>query len=196
MLRFLILLAQELRLAVASKSRALSGLLFFIIFLTTVSLLNRKIDSIVIYLCLMSGLIFSSSEFLKRDFEDGTTKHLLLACSNFETVIAAKMFGNWMINCLPVCLFALVLRWESEFFFLLMIGSLGMNFICCFCGSLSVLGNSAPLIAMIAMPLIIPILLISNADLDNIGTLITSITIFSGGISIFATSQIIKIAHE
>jgi hypothetical protein len=74
--------------------------------------------------------------------------------------------------------------------------SLLVNFICCFCGTLSILGNAAPMIAALALPLIIPILLIALGDIVTSLKLLVGLCFFLAPILIFATAKIVKIAHE
>ena len=162
----------------------------------------------VIWFSLLFCLIFSAAEFLKKDFDDGTIEQILTSLENFEVFVLAKMLANWLGNCLPLLSVILPLglglgfdlKTALDFLMLIFVASLCINFICTFCGSLSIVGNAAPMIATIALPLIIPIMLIafggmiwqSQASLKILGGL----AVFIAGFSVFATAKIVRIAAE
>ncbi len=196
---FWIILRQDLLLCFRSLSKVLANFLFFSILITTFFLLSQNQQfkaSTAIWLALFSSLIFSSSEFLKKDFEDGNIEQMLIIFQNFEIFILAKMVVNWLIYCLPLAIITFTINPNFDFLILFLLATLVINFICCFCGSLSALGNSAPMISIIAMPLIIPILLIALGDFQTSLTLLAGLAIFFAAALSFATAKIIKIAEE
>ena len=130
------------------------------------------------------------------------------ATPNFEIFVLAKMLANWLINIWPILLATLAISGAigldknliKNFLLLLFFASLAINFICTFCGSLSALENSAPLIGVLAFPLIIPILLIAYGgvaqnDLSALSILL-GLSVFIGVIATFASAKIIRIAGE
>ena len=151
---------------------------------------------------------------MREDFQDGTLEQIIILQPNLEVFILAKMLGNWLIFSLPISLLILPLGFAIglnqaltvNFFLLLLLASLAINFICAFCGSLSIAGNKAPMIAILAMPLIIPILLIACGSLIDVGVqssdfylplkILCGICIFVGTISVMATAKIVKIIAE
>lgn len=168
----------------------------------------------IIWFALLSSLTFSFAEFLKKDFDDGTIEQLLLACENFEVAVFAKMLAGWLIYCFPIiissCIFLrfadMTTQFLCEFFLSLTLASLAISFICSFCGSLSILAGSAAMIATIALPLIIPVVLIAHkvphsvasqlsSAIPNIG-LLSAIALLSCCLSVLATTKIVKIAAE
>lgn len=156
--------------------------------------------NLAIWISLLSCVIFSSSEFLKQDFEDGTVEQLLNSCENFEIVALAKIIANWFVSCLPIVILSSLIKQNYEFLSIILVGSIIINFICCFCGSLSTLGNSAPMIAIIALPLIIPTLLIAQIGVigsyeENLKILL-GLFLFIGSITTIAVAKIVKIAAE
>ncbi|OFW80967.1 MAG: hypothetical protein A2887_01640 [Alphaproteobacteria bacterium RIFCSPLOWO2_01_FULL_40_26] len=195
-----IILQQELKLGFRHFGRILANFLFFLIFISSFSLLAQTKEnqafgsSIAIWIALLSCLIFSSAEFLKKDFDDGSIEQAMLSCENFEIFILAKILANWLILCFPLLIATSFLKPESEFLILVFLASLAINFICCFCGCLSILSNSAPLIATIALPLIIPILLISCGDFWISFKLLFGLAVFLGLVLTFATAKIVRIA--
>lgn len=194
---FFILLGYEIKINLRQFSRILASFLFFIIFLSSFYLLTSSQSipgSIIILFSLISCIIFSSAEFLKKDFESGLSEQMILSCDNFEIFIAAKMLANWLICSLPILFVVVVIN--PDFLLSTLFVSLIINFICCFCGSLSILGNAAPMIAALALPLIIPVLLIALGEASSSLKILGGLCFFLAPILIFATSKIVKIAHE
>jgi heme exporter protein B len=199
---FLITIFQELLINFRQMEKILANFLFFLIFISLYFLLSSGQEnqgfetSAAIWISLLSCLIFSTAEFLKKDFEDGTIEQVLLSCENLEIFILAKIVANWFVSCFAALILSYFIKPESEFLILIFLGSLAINFICCFCGSLSVLGNSAPMIAVIAIPLVIPILLISCGDFFLGLKILCGLNVFLILSLTFATTKIIKIAQE
>ena len=118
------------------------------------------------------------------------------------------MVANWAVCSLPILisifplsvLIGLNQGLTTNLLIAAFLATLAINFICTFCGSLSILGNSAPIIGVIALPLIIPILLLAVGGLDNEASvgfeILAGLVVFIGSISVFATAKIVKIAAE
>ncbi len=199
---FFIIFKQELHLSLRHLERILANLLFFIIFLCTFLLLaqgqenQHEIKVIFIWFTLLSVLIFSNSEFLKKDFEDGSLEQIMLGCENLETAIFAKMLANWSLCCCAILPIIFLAKPDFQFLLIVFLASLSINFLCCFCGSLSILANSAPMIAVIILPMIVPILLVAQGDFDSSFKLLSGLTALLGAICVFATAKIVKIAVE
>jgi heme exporter protein B len=218
---FYITFSQELLISSRHIGKILANFLFFIITVATFFLIAQNHENqpstafysiTIIWFSLLFSLIFSAADFLKKDFDDGTIEQIINSCDNFEIFILAKMLANWFISCLPIMLaiapILLANDVSADFIFsfltLIFLASLIINFICTFCGSLSSLGNSAPVIAIIALPLIIPILLIGylgvlGEGLENFWTsfkLLFGLTVFIGCATVFCTAKIIKIAAD
>lgn len=210
------IIKQEFLILWSKPSRVLSNFLFFIIFMVIFFLIaqesiNQNSIGFLTTIALMSLLtstISFYSQFLQKDFEDGTLEQLSIICLNFELVILGKIFANWTSSCFTtiVSLGILSLFYKPELAFvikfisIIFFASLALNFVCGFCGSLSTLCNSTSFLALIAIPLIIPILLISSMairdDFNFNFQLLVAMTIFLSAISSIATTKIIKIANE
>lgn len=214
---FFIIFKHEILLSFRHSEKILANFLFFLISVAVFFLLSQNQDLqgsgyfypvTIIWFSLLSCLIFGAAEFLKKDFDDGSIEQIMLSCEHFEIFTFAKMLSNWLVNCLPilVCAPLILLAGGFEkvftlnFFLLFLPASLAINFICSFCGSLSVLGNSAPIIAVISLPLVIPVLLIAYGALaGDFATgmkILCGLTILFGAISTLATAKIVKIASE
>jgi heme exporter protein CcmB len=214
---FWIVFYHELVLSFRHLGKIFANFLFFLISVAIFFLLSQNQDNqgsaafysiTIIWFSLLSCLIFSSAEFLKRDFDDGTIEQILTSTENFEVFVLAKMLANWLICCVPILIsifpigaaIALDQALMKNLIVMILLATIAINFICSFCGSLSILGNSAPMIAVIALPLIIPILLISYSGVTsetsaNLNILL-GLCIFIGSISVFATAKIVRIAAE
>lgn len=214
---FWIIFYHEILLFSRHLSKIFANFLFFVISVAIFSLLSQNQDyqsstafySItIIWFSLLSCLIFSSDNFLKRDFDDGTIEQTLNSIDNFEIFVLAKILANWLVSAFPILISILPLSLGiglsqdliPNLMFSAFLATLAINFICTFCGSLSILGNSAPMIGLIAMPLIVPILLIAFGCLDNETVsgfkILAGLVFFVGTISVFATAKIVKIAAE
>jgi heme exporter protein B len=188
----------------------ISVAIFFIIAQNQPNQQSRAFYSIlIICFSLLSCLIFSSSEFFKKDFDDGTIEQILGSIDNFETFILAKMLANWLTNALPILISILPiallagfdLDFAQNFLLLILFATISINFITTFCGSFAVLTNSASMVAVIAFPLIIPILLIVFGGLGEKDFLasfkiLSGLCVFIGSVSVFGAAKIIKIAAE
>lgn len=214
---FWITFYHEILLSSRNLAKNFANFLFFLISVVIFLLLSQNQENqgstvfysiTVIWFSLLSSLIFSASEFLKKDFDDGTIEQAITSVDNFEIYILAKMLSNWLICTLPILISIFPLGLSiglnadlaKNLLTIIFLATLAINFICSFCGSLSILGNSAPMIAVIAMPLIIPILLIglgsfSDAESGSFKILL-GLVIFIGPLSVFATTKIVKIAAE
>lgn len=197
---FFILLKHELKINLRQFSKILASFLFFLIFLTSFYLLTSDqqnqgaSDIVIILFSLISCLIFSTAEFLKKDFDSGAAEQILLSCDNYEVFVGAKILANWLTCAAPIVLILSAIK--PEFVCDAILISFLINLICCFCGSLSILGNNAPMIAVVALPLIIPSLLICITESNSSSNLLALLNIFLGPILVFATTKIVKIAHE
>ncbi len=215
---FFTIFAQEILLLKRNFNKILANFLFFIISAVIFLLLGQGQENLgssaiynmaIIWFSLLFLIIFSAGDFAKRDFEDGTIEQIMNSVDNLEIYILAKSLALFFVNILPVAIAATFLTKLTQasgikpfaMFMLIILTGICINFICCFCGSLSILGNSAPMISIIAMPLIVPIMLISfggiiNDSLTSSCKILLGISVLSACCSIFASAKIIKIASE
>lgn len=214
---FFIIFCHELLISSRNLGRIFANFLFFLISVAIFLLLAQGQETqgsttfysiTIIWFSLLSVLIFSATDFLKKDFEDGSIEQILNSCDNFEVFICAKMLANWLVNSLPIIITILPIGYlinldssqSYNLFLLAFLASLVINFICSFCGSLSILGNSAPMIAVIALPLIVPVILLAcggfSADFAASAKILFGMCFFIGAISVFAAAKIVKIAAD
>lgn len=220
---FFIFLKQDLFYNSKNSARFLQNILFFLISCTIFFILSQNqsnqgqsqfLATIIIWFSLLFSILFSNSDFLNEDYCDGTLEQIIISCENLEIYIIAKIIAAWIIFSLPILitipLVMLLIGLEGAFVISFLqaafFATIAINFICAFCGSLNIAGNKAGLIALLAMPLIIPILLIAcggllDAALQNIEfysslKILCGICIFLGISLTFATAKIARIVCE
>ncbi|MBU6339759.1 MAG: heme exporter protein CcmB [Rickettsiales bacterium] len=221
---FLAILRNEFLLISRNLSKIIQNFLFFFIsfavfFLLSQNQQNQTLEPYlivnVILFCLTFNLIISNSDFLSEDFRDGTLEQMIISQPNLEIFVLAKMLANWLIFSLPILIaifpMALLLGFDPNniyyFLIILSLASIVINFICAFCGSLSIVKNKAPMIAILALPLIIPTLLFACTDSffsENFNSdefyqilkILAGIVVLSGSMSILGTAKIVKIVAE
>ncbi len=225
---FLIFLQQNLLRAGKNLSRFLQNILFFVISCAVFFILaqNQADQGVsqqflmcnIIWFSLLFSLIFANGDFLAEDYRDGTIEQMIIFCPNLEVFIFAKIISSWLIFCLPIlCVIPFIMAAMAadygfiwHFIILISLASFAINFVCAFCGSLNIAENQAPLLAILALPLIIPILLIGcggsvsnglegGVNADNFYfslKLLSGICVFVGSILLIATTKIVKIISE
>jgi len=214
---FFIIFFQELLLLKRNFAKVLANFLFFTISAVIFFLLSQAQENqgssliyniTIIWFSLLFSVIFSTNDFAKKDFEDGTIEQMITSVENLEIYVLAKSLALFFVNVLPIAIATIFLSQLSgiegsktkELFILALLAGVCANFICCFCGSLSIVGNSAPMVSVIAMPLIIPVMLISFSgltnDFPNSCKILIGLGFLSACCSIFATAKIIKIAAD
>lgn len=194
---FTTLLLHDLKCNFRNISLAVNSCLFFIIFFFTAQLIQsgniNKIDNnIIFWIILISVILSSSHQYLKSDYENGVIEQIILACYNFELYIFAKIIANWILFCLPLIIIYHLINNDFKFSISAIIASFSINIICCFSAIFSLSNNSSSLIAIIALPLIIPILLIAqNYSLSF--SIMLPLAVFLFTILSFSATKLIKI---
>ncbi|MBL6664321.1 MAG: heme exporter protein CcmB [Rickettsiales bacterium] len=216
MISFWIILKHELKLSLTNISRIVTNFLFFIILSSIFTILSKNFViqennsdylTTIILFCLVSSSIFINSTFLNEDFEDGTLEQISRKIENLETYITAKILNIFIINNLPIiistpAIIALsgITLDPKNLIVTLTLTALTINFISCLSGSLCTIKNSAPISAIIMLPLIIPILILSfnqiTSPTENLLTTLTAITLLSISLTTLAASKIAKILLE
>ena len=225
---FFIFLKQNLAHAGKNFGRSLQNILFFLISCAIFFILSQnQVDQAlvansqqflmcnIIWFSLLFSLIFANGDFLAEDYCDGTIEQMIIFCPNLEVFVLSKIISSWLIFCLPILsvipfLMALMganFGFILHFTILISLASFAINFVCAFCGSLNIAGNQAPLLAILALPLIIPILLIGCGGSFGGGLeaadnfyfslkLLAGICVFLGAALLSATTKIVKIVAE
>ena len=213
---FKIIFFNELKILFKSRGRIIANILYFFIFLAIFQILTQNFDKnlhsqffiIGTIIALLTSIIAINNDFLEKDFRDGSLEQIIIDCQNLEIFVIAKCLANWFLSSFFIALFASIILKISDFetlnfwqfFLILILNSLSLNFLLALCGSLSMLGGFASMIAVIAIPLALPILIITSATISenyelNIKILM-ALTAFTIAITSFACAKIIKIANN
>jgi heme exporter protein CcmB len=213
---FKIIFFHELKMLFKFRGRIFANILYFFIFLAIFQILTQNFDQnlhsqffiIGTIIALLTSIIAVNNDFLEKDFRDGSLEQIIIDCQNLEIFVIAKCLANWLSSSFLIALLASIILKISnfeilnfwQFFLVLILNSLSLNFLLALCGSLSMLGGFASMIAVIAIPLALPILIITSATISenyelNIKILL-ALTILIIAISSFACAKIIKIANN
>lgn len=207
---FFIFLKQEIFFAGKNAGKFLQNILFFLICCFVFLMLAQSLPNLenkeffvqlIIWFSLLFATFFASAEIFASDFRDGTIEQMIIFCENFEVYIAAKILASWIVFVLPIILisplimilFGLEASKISSLFWVLVFASLSINFISALCASFNVAENKAALLTILALPLLIPVLLLS---FDQNAKLLCALAVFCSVVSVFAASAIVKIAAE
>ena len=213
---FKIIFFHELKILFKSRSRIFANILYFFIFSAIFQILSQNFDQnlhsqlfiINTIIALLTSIIAVNNDFLEKDFRDGSLEQIIIDCQNLEVFVIAKCLANWLASGFFIALLAsIILKFSNfeilnfwQFFLVLILNSLSLNFLLALCGSLSMLGGLSSMISIVAIPLSLPILIITSATISenyalNIKILL-ALTILIIAISSFACAKIIKIANN
>lgn len=213
---FKIIFFHELKMLLKSRGRIFANILYFFIFLAIFQILTQNFDQnlysqffiIGTIIALLTSIIAINNDFLEKDFRDGSLEQIIIDCPNLEIFVIAKCLANWLSSSFFIALLAsIILKFSNfeilnfwQFFLVLILNSLSLNFLLALCGSLSMLGGISSMISIVAIPLSLPILIITSATISenyalNIKILL-ALTILIIAISSFACAKIIRIANN
>lgn len=213
---FKIIFFHELKTHFKFRSRIFANILYFFIFSAIFQILSQNFDQnshsqlfiINTIIALLTSIIAVNNDFLEKDFRDGSLEQIIIDCQNLEIFVIAKCLANWLSSSFFIALLAsIILKFSNfeilnfwQFFLVLILNSLSLNFLLALCGSLSMLGGLSSMISIVAIPLSLPILIITSATISenyalNIKILL-ALTILIIAISSFACAKIIKIANN
>lgn len=195
---FSTILFNELRSSAKSYNKALSSFLFFVIFIFIANFFNSENSNsvnndIFFWLAASCAIIFSSASFLKEDYENGMIEQMIIICYNFESFIFAKIIANWINYSLPIAISAYFINQDINFLITTIISTFIINSISCFSGSFSMIGNSSPLMAVLSLPLIIPVIILASEGSLNL-IILLPLAIFSFLILSYLLAKIVKIS--
>jgi heme exporter protein CcmB len=213
---FKIIFFHELKILFKFRGRIFANILYFFIFLAIFQILTQNFDQnlhsqffiIGTIIALLTSIIAVNNDFLEKDFRDGSLEQIIIDCQNLEIFVIAKCLANWLSSSFFIALLASIILKISnfeilnfwQFFLVLILSSLSLNFLLALCGSLSMLGGLSSMISVVAIPLSLPILIITSATISenyalNIKILL-ALTILIIAISSFTCAKIIKIANN
>ncbi len=180
---FLFLLKREVSIAFKNPSYSLNPILFFIISVSLFPLAISpdaqtlsQIASGVIWICAMLSVLLSLNMIFYQDYDNGILEQILMSKHSSILLILTKIISHWLITGLPLILIspilALLLFLDTEsikiLFITLLLATPSLSLIGAIGSALTVhIKNSGMLIALIVLPLYIPILIFAISAINN-----------------------------
>jgi heme exporter protein B len=173
---------RDLLLAMRRRSDVLTVLLFFVIVVSLFPLgvgpepvLLRTIAPGVIWVAALLASMLALSRVFAQDYADGTLEQMLLSATPLSVIVAAKVLAHWLITGLPLVLLAPVLalqfdlpqKFLGELMLSLLLGTPALSLIGAIGAALTLgLRGGGALLALLVLPLYIPVLIIGAGALD------------------------------
>jgi heme exporter protein CcmB len=209
---FFTIIAYEINNLWFKSQQFMVNLLFFIVFLVIFQFLHQATNINQQNLFLLATILASLlvilgffQNFCHTDISDGTIEQMLLLFGNFEKFILAKILASWLGVVFPMIIGTFCLAILQNFNLLniakilaiIAISTLTISFIAAMSGVLANNFRSLGYMAIIALPLILPILLLSYlAFNDNFWQnyqVLLAISCFILTTTTFATTKIVKL---
>lgn len=181
------LLMRDLCLAWRAPTDILNALLFFIIVVSLFPLAIgpdpqqlKLMASGIIWVAALLAMLLSLDRLFREDYQDGTLEHLLLSPHPLSLLVLIKVLTHWLIVGLPLIILSPILGVLLQLPFAaikilmisLLLGTPTLSLIGAIGAALTVgLRNSNVLLALLILPLLIPILIFgaSAVTLNLIG---------------------------
>ena len=179
----ILLLKRELVAAIKNPSYSLNPLLFFVISTTLFPLaispeeqFLSQIAPGIIWVCVILSVLLSLNMLFYQDYENGVLEQIALSNYSFNILILTKIISHWLITGLPIIIISpviassLFLNTSSSKILVitLILGTPSLSLIGSLGAALSVsIKNAGMLIALIVLPLYIPILIFAVSAITN-----------------------------
>lgn len=172
----------------------------------------RVVTPGLIWIAILFSLFLSSERLFKQDYDDGVIEQWLVSSYPISILVLAKISVHWFMNILPMLLISPILALLLGLSFFetciiitsLVLGSPAIVALCAMSAAFSCgLKNKGVVMALILMPLTIPILILGSAIITQsmhqqpvIGffALLFAISCISVSLLPFAIAGIIKIS--
>ena len=181
---FTLTLKRELIIAVRNKSDwvmpALFSILMISLFPLGVSPLSdelSKMSSGIIWVAALLSTLLAFDRLFKQDLADGTLEMLATSGQPLSVIVFAKVIAHWLITGLPLVLlsplYAVMMYLPDGTFGVLFIGLLSGTITMSFVGAMGagltvgIRKGGGTLLAMILLPLYMPILIFGTAAINN-----------------------------
>jgi heme exporter protein B len=180
------LLLRDMRIAVRVGGGALIGVLFFVVVVTLTPFavgpdlaLLKRIGPAILWLGALLASLLALDRLFAADYEDGSLDLILTGRAPLELVIAAKGLAHWLTTAVPLIIAApligLLLDIEtpaqSSLVLTLLVGTPALTFIGIIGAAIAVtLRRGGLLLAIIVLPLTVPVLIFGVAAANAAGT--------------------------
>jgi heme exporter protein B len=180
---FLALVGRDLKIAVREGGAIGIALSFYLIVVAVVPIglgpdlnLLARIGPGLLWVALLLSALLSVDRIFHNDHEDGTLEVIALGPLPLELVVAAKALAHWLTTALPLVLLApvlgLLLNLATGAYpavvLTMLIGSPAVSFLGAVGAALTLgLRRGGLLIALLVLPLYVPILIFGVASIDR-----------------------------
>lgn len=207
---FLNLFKQDLKNSYRDISKIIVNLVFFItissiflFFMQESGSLNDQLQTfkVVVWIAIIFTIFYQSVDFLKQDYLDGTIEQMMLICYNFEFYVSSKILTFWLDFCLPIIIAVFLMMLMMGFAINIIVdniktlipATIAISSISFLCGCFNIMSRRATLLAILALPLILPIVILAiNIKIQTL----VMLSVFIAIITIFSSSKIIKIVSQ
>ena len=212
---------RDLRIAFRSRGEAAHSLAFFALAVTLFGLglgsdlqTLGAVAAVVVWVIALLSCMLAAESLFRRDFEDGTLEQMLLYGRPLFLAVLGKLAAHWCVSGLPLVLFApvagLMLHVPAEalpiLVLSLVIGTPTLTAIGAVAAALTAgLGRGGLLIALIALPLYVPVLVFgasaSVAAASNLSALpqllwLLAMLVAAVTFAPFATGYALRLSQE
>ncbi len=178
------ILIKEFKIASRSGYEALMPIMYLLIiilfFNISISYISKnlilELTPLMIWLSCLLVSVLNLESIFREDYEDGTLDYFISSDNFHESVIVAKVFSHWLLTTLPVVLISpfvsLLLGIDYHttliLFLSLLIGTPTMSLLGSIAAALTLsLKRSKLLLAIIVLPMYVPILIFGTSAVNN-----------------------------
>ena len=182
---FLAVFKRDLLIAFRNRSEALNPLMFFVLVTLLFPLgigpspnLLQTIAPGVLWVAALLSALLSLDSLFRSDFQDGTLEQLVLGSQPLAIMVIARVLAHWIMSAVPLLLLSPVLAISlnlspnamGALIITLLLGTPIFSFIGAIGVALTVgLKSSGMLLALLIIPLYIPVLIFGAGAVDAAG---------------------------
>ena len=182
---FLAVFKRDLLIAFRNRSEALNPLMFFVLVTLLFPLgigpspnLLQTIAPGVLWVAALLSALLSLDSLFRSDFQDGTLEQLVLGSQPLAIMVVARVLAHWIMSAVPLLLLSPVLAISlnlspnamGALIITLLLGTPIFSFIGAIGVALTVgLKSSGMLLALLIIPLYIPVLIFGAGAVDAAG---------------------------
>jgi heme exporter protein B len=215
------IIRRDLLLAWRRRSDVATAMLFFVIVVSLFPLaigpapnLLRMIAPGIIWVAALLACMLSLTRTFESDHADGALDQMLLAATPLGMIVIARVFAHWLVSGLPLVVLApvLALQFDLDLDLLpllvasLLLGTPVLSLVGAIGAALTLgLRGGGMLLALLVLPLYVPVLIIGAGALDAAATgqsahpyllLLTALLVLAGAFAPWAISAALRIAAE
>ena len=172
---FLVIIKRDIQLAYRQRASFIYPLLFFLLIAmffplagTADSRILKEIGPSVIWVAALLSCFLALDQLFRQDYEDGSLEQMILSPRSLSILVFAKVCAHWLITALPIIILSPLV---AQMYYLspfatwilcvsLLIGTPILSLIGAVISAITVsLNQSGMLLALLVMPLIIPVLI-------------------------------------